>query len=116
MPNFNTAPQQHEVKLFERIDFEAINRSALSVFPSLLERWLPNGRAEGKEYVALNPRRADRNLGSFRINTRNGKWADFAVKGASGGDVISLTAYLFNLTQVEAARKLAAMMGIRAYE
>jgi hypothetical protein len=55
--------------------------------------------------------RADRTPGSFKINLRSGRWSDFAT-GAKGGDVISLAAHLFGLSQVAAARKLAAMLGI----
>jgi hypothetical protein len=75
---------------------------------------LPGGRFEGDEYVALNPKRADRHLGSFRINSRTGRWADFAVDGARGGDPIALAAYLADLTPAVAAEKLAAMLGIKA--
>jgi hypothetical protein len=95
-----------------RVNFENINRAALAVLPSLLARWLPGGRTEGAEFVALNPRRADRHLGSFRINTRTGQWCDFAVEGARGGDVVSLAAFLGGIGQGEAARRLAAMLGI----
>jgi hypothetical protein len=96
----------------DRIDFAAINRAAMMVLPTLLARWLPGGRTEGAEFVALNPRRADRHLGSFRVNTRTGRWCDFAVQGARGGDVVSLVAYLGGIGQAEAARRLAAMLGI----
>ena len=93
------------------IDFPGINRAALAVLPSLLDRWLPDGRREGHEWVARNPRRLDRNLGSFRINMSTGRWSDFAT-GDAGGDPISLAAYLFDLTQTEAARRVADMLGI----
>ena len=33
--------------------------------------------------------------------------------GDRGGDPVSLAAYLFGLTQTEAARRLAAMLGVR---
>ena len=92
------------------VDFEGLNRTALDVLPALLRRWLPGGRLEGDEYVARNPRRHDRSPGSFKVNTRSGKWADFAT-GDGGGDVISLAAYLFDLGQGEAARRLADMLG-----
>ena len=95
-----------------QLDFARVNRAALAVLPTILQRWLPGGRVEGTEYVCLNPKRADHNLGSFRINMRSGKWSDFAVDGASGGDVVSLGAYLFNLKQGEAARNLATMLGL----
>jgi hypothetical protein len=94
------------------IDFRGVNRAALGALPRLLQRWLPGGRIEGVEYVALNPRRADHRPGSFRINTRTGRWADFAVADARGGDVVSLAAYLGGIGQAEAAECLAAMLGI----
>jgi hypothetical protein len=89
-----------------------VNHAALCVLPRLLQRWLPGGRIEGPEYVALNPCRADRRPGSFRINTRTGRWADFAVADARGGDVVSLAAYLAGISQIEAAERLAEMFGI----
>jgi len=94
-----------------RLDFAAINRAALGRLPALLARWCPNGRTVNHEYVALNPTRADKRLGSFRINLRTGKWADFAT-GDKGGDIISLAAYLHGLSQAEAARGLADMLGV----
>jgi hypothetical protein len=93
------------------VNFDYINGCALRAFPALLERWLSGGRREGCEYVAPNPMRLDRHLGSFRINLRTGRWADFAT-GDRGGDVVSLAAYLAHLKQSEAAEKLAHMLGI----
>ena len=95
-----------------RIDFARINSAALAALPSLLSRWLPDGRREGHEWVARNPRRADRNLGSFRVNMITGKWADFATDDR-GGDVVSLAAYLAGTGQADAARNLADMLGVR---
>ena len=96
------------------LDFAGINRAALAQIDLILARWLPGGKREGVEYVALNPRRPDRKPGSFKINTRTGAWGDFAV-GAKGRDLISLAAYLFALGQGEAARRLAGMLGINPY-
>lgn len=97
---------------FRQLDFKAINAAALSVLPALVVRWLPDGLLRGHEYIARNPRRADRQAGSFSINIRTGKWADFA-SGDSGGDVISLAAYLFGKSQRKAADELAMMLGMR---
>jgi hypothetical protein len=94
-----------------RLDFAAINAAARSELATLLVRWLPDGRVNGREYEARNPRRGDRHPGSFRVNLRTGRWADFAV-GASGGDPVSLAAYLFALSQTDAARRLADMLGV----
>src|SRR4051794_36801881 len=94
-----------------RLGFAAINAAARSELVTLLARWLPDGRVSGREYEARNPRRGDRHPGSFRVNLRTGKWADFAV-GASGGDPVSLAAYLFALSQTDAARRLADMLEV----
>jgi hypothetical protein len=94
------------------IDFAAVNRAALARLPDILARWLPGGRIEGTEYVALNPRRADQRPGSFKINLDTGRWADFAVADARGRDVVSLAAYLGGVGQSEAAERLAGMLGI----
>jgi hypothetical protein len=96
-----------------RINFQRINTAALAVLPTLLMRWLPGGKVEGSEFVAHNPRRPDRHLGSFKINLHTGRWADFAT-GDSGGDPISLAAHLAGVSQVEAAKRVAAMLGIEA--
>ena len=69
-----------------QINFTAINRAALACLPAILNRLLPRGQREGRELVALNPRRADRHLGSFRINLCTGRWADFATRD-KGGDL-----------------------------
>ncbi len=98
-----------------RIDFPAINRTALASLPALLRRWLPDGRLVGREYTARNPTRADRQPGSFRINVNSGRWADFAT-GDKGGDVVSLAAYLSGTGQGEAARALASMLGVRGHD
>ena len=95
-----------------RPDFERVASVARRDAPAVLRRLLPHGRLQGPEWVALNPTRADRRPGSFRVNVRTGRWADFAT-GDKGGDPISLAAYLFGLSQGEAARRLTAMLGVR---
>lgn len=97
------------------LDFKGINSAAVRLLPIILARWLPQGRRVGREYTALNPTRLDRHLGSFKIvifGPQIGMWTDFAT-GDKGGDVISLAAYLFGLSQTEAARSIADMLGCR---
>ena len=94
------------------VDFGRVNAAALAALPALLDRWLPDGRKQGGEWVARNPKRSDRRAGSFSVNLRTGRWADFAT-GDKGGDPVSLAAYLHVLTQAEAARRLADMLGVR---
>ena len=79
--------------------------------PGCLQSWLPEGRHTGVEYKAMNPKRDDRKLGSFSINTQTGRWADFAT-GDAGGDLISLYAYLHTCSQIAAARELASILGV----
>jgi hypothetical protein len=94
-----------------RINFEAINNAAIESLPAIVHRWLPDGNREGPEWVCLNPRRNDRNLGSFKVNLHTGMWGDFAT-GDCGGDPVSLAAYLHDLSQVKAAKQLAKMLGV----
>ena len=96
------------------IDFDKINRAALGRLPDLLFRWLPDGRKDGHEWVARNPRRADKRPGSFRVNMVTAKWADFATNDR-GGDPVSLAAFLSGLSQIEAAKNLAEMLGVDPY-
>ena len=93
-------------------DFAAVNAAALACLPALCALWLPYGFRRGNEWIAKNPRREDRRPGSFSINLTTGRWADFALSDARGGDPISLAAYLAGLSQTEAARKLAEMLRV----
>ena len=97
------------------IAFRRIAESALLHSDVLVRRWLPDGRREGTEWVARNPRRDDRRLGSFKVNLRTGAWGDFAT-GDCGGDLISLSAFVFNIKQSEAALKIAAAVAVDPYE
>lgn len=97
----------------KKLPFQEINIVALKNIELILSRWLPNGRKSGQEYIAKNPTRADHKTGSFKINMITGRWADFAT-GDRGGDPISLAAYLFGLSQGEAARNLAKMLGMES--
>jgi hypothetical protein len=95
-----------QVRPPSRIDDDRLKRAAASRLDQLLPKWLPNGHRAGSEWVARNPTRDDQEPGSFKINLRTGRWADFAT-GDKGGDIISLLAYLHNTSQSQAARLLA---------
>lgn len=95
-------------------DFKAISDAALVRFDSVMD-WLGlgGGKHAGQEYLPTNPTRQDHKPGSFSINMDTGKWAEFAGDGKeSGGDLISLVAYIRRCTQGEAARELAAFLGM----
>ncbi len=96
------------------LDFRKISSAAAANAETIVARWLPDGRREAGEWVARNPKRADARLGSFKINLRTGKWGDFAT-GDKGGDLVALAAFLFDLKQDEAARRVAEMIGVDPY-
>ena len=98
-----------------RVSFRRIADTALRHVSTIVPRWLPDGRREGAEWVALNPTRTDHRRGSFKVNLSNGRWSDFAT-GHCGGDLVSLAAYLNGMTQVDAAVRIAEMIGIDPYE
>ncbi|MFC1551533.1 hypothetical protein ACFL6P_03095 [Candidatus Latescibacterota bacterium] len=95
----------------DRIDFEAVNQTALLNIDLFLESLLPGGDTVGHEYVVKNPTRVDNRPGSFRINKKTGVWSDFAT-GDSGGDLISLIKYVKDVSMSEAAREIEKMYGV----
>src|ERR1700744_5700156 len=97
------------------IDFEGIAAAALANAHSLLPELVPNGRFERDEYVTLNPSRADKNLGSFKINSRTGLWKDFAIQ-VTGNDIISWYAHACGLKQGEAARQIAERLAVSTHK
>lgn len=98
-----------------KIAFRRIAEAALGNADTIVQRWLPDGRREGAEWVAKNPTRADRRAGSFKVNIRTGAWGDFATD-RRGGDLIGLAAYLHHMSQSDAAMRVASMLGIDPYE
>ncbi len=94
-----------------RIDIGQVAKAALARPVVCLSRWLPGGKQQGTEYLSLNPTRPDSQPGSFSVNVQTGRWADFAT-GDKGGDLVSLVAYLDGVSQSEAARRLADVLGV----
>ena len=107
MPINRTTSRPHRT----RIDFLEVDEAALLALPEILDRFAPGGVIHGVEWSGRNPRRVDRRPGSFKVNVKTGRWADFAT-GDAGGDVISLVAYLADLSQREAAYRLSDMLGL----
>jgi hypothetical protein len=92
-------------------NIQFIAQQALSCCANILSHWLPGGKNSGGEYVVRNPTRPDHDAGSFKINTKSGKWSDFAT-GDKGGDLVALVAFVDGIGQYDAAKKLATFMGI----
>ena len=70
-------------------------------YTNYVQQLIPGGVFESNEYIVKNPTRHDVTAGSFKINTSNGSWADFATSD-KGGDLISLVSYIKNISSVEA--------------
>ena len=71
----------------------------------ILKRLVGNGKIEGGDYVALNPKRNDSKLGSFRIDIQTGRFHDFAT-GDRGGSILDLAMFVYNCDLLTAAQKL----------
>jgi putative DNA primase/helicase len=96
-----------------RIDFNAINAAALPRLPELLARLLPGGRARGAEFEVGSLRgEPGRSLRIRLHGARAWVWCDFATD-ERGGDIISLAAAVWRMSQGEAARRLAELLSVR---
>jgi putative DNA primase/helicase len=95
----------------EKIDIKLIAQTALGQTEPLVQNWLPNGKREGVYWISLNPTRVDNKTGSFKVNINTGQWGDFATED-KGGDLVSLYAYLNNVSQTEAAKAVASSIGM----
>src|SRR5262249_26766866 len=93
------------------MNFDEINRVALSRYPDLLTEWLPSGQMQGREYQCGNIQGLPGK--SLKINVDSGRWADFA-GDLKGGDPVSLYAAIHGLRQGDAARELAQVLGVEA--
>jgi len=96
--NYNTPKRKYA-------NFQEIKRKYRGNPLPILRELVGQGRVEGSDYVALNPRRKDVKLGSFRIDISTGRFHDFAT-GDSGGSVIDLVMFVYNCGIVDAARRL----------
>lgn len=111
--HYRDVPQSNNSRAHNQphIDFEQLKNKARPYTLAILQRALPGGKLVGHEYVTLNPRRSDKRLGSFKFNINNHKWQDFATIDKKGGDIISLWAYVYGISQSEAARQLLVIVG-----
>lgn len=91
-------------------------RYALNASETLLSEWLPEGTRKGREWVAANTARSDRQAGSFGVSLDTGRWNDFADSGAHGGDLVSLLAYLRGCGQLDAAKEVDERLGLGLFK
>ncbi|AGW13787.1 putative DNA/RNA helicase, superfamily II [Megalodesulfovibrio gigas DSM 1382 = ATCC 19364] len=90
------------------LDFAAINAAALAACPEILKGWLPGGEKQGKNYVCGDLAGSPGH--SLSVHLEKGFWKDFGT-GEGGGDLISLYAAIYQLSQGAAAKALARELG-----
>jgi len=95
-----------------REDFLRVASAALTSIESLVGDWLPNGVREGREWcVGSRDGEAGKSMKICLSGDAAGRWSDFSA-GDSGGDLISLYAYIHGLEQVDAMKAIATSLGI----
>jgi len=77
------------------VDYEVIKNTVQADILGYVAKWLPDGKQQGREWVARNPKRDDNNPGSFSVNLDTGIWTDFAAKGVGSKEITSLYHYLY---------------------
>ena len=101
---------EQDASKVDHVNFQAVGSAAKGSAKLLVERYLPGGRWEGREYVVRNPTRNDNREGSFKIRD-DGVWSDFALDNESG-DLIDLVAMLKGKSKLEAARELRDVLNV----
>jgi putative DNA primase/helicase len=91
-----------------------IVESSLQHSERIVKSWFPVGKMRGNEYLTLNSKRGDKDIGSFCINLQSGKWSDFAGgNDAKGGDLVSLHHWYFATESMSySAKVVGEMVGI----
>ncbi len=92
------------------LDFARIKADAARHAEAICRRYLPDGKQEGHDWVALSPFRQDNKPGSFRVDLRNGTFTDFATH--DHGDLIDIVRCVSRHgSGTDAARELARFLG-----
>ena len=87
------------------ISFQELKQQHKQCPIEILKRLVGNGKIEGGDFVALNPKRNDSKLGSFRIDIQTGRFHDFAT-GDRGGSILDLASFVYDCDLLTAAQKL----------
>ena len=96
-----------------RLDFDRIAEAARPHLPELVARWLPAGRRDGALWRCGSIHGTPgQSLAITIVGPKAGRFRDFADERVRGSDAIALAAAVFNLSQFEAATRIAQMLGI----
>ncbi len=100
--------KNYNIQKGKYVNFQEIKRKYSENPLPILRQLVGEGKIEGNDYVALNPRRNDKHRGSFRIDIATGRFYDFATEDR-GGSVIDLAMFVYNCGIVEAAQRLESL-------
>ena len=97
---------------------QRVSEYCASIAVSLARTLLPEGSIQGRNWVAKNPTREDKNIGSFSVivlGESSGVWKDFAT-GDGGSNFISLVMYIKRRQNtreeyIKTAKELAQLVG-----
>ncbi len=98
------------------IDFPRIADGARGIAQQLLLELLPDGEERGHDWWARNPRRNDKEIGSFSVRIETGGFNDLAEPEHFGRDYIGLVAFCRGHDDMaKAALELAEKLGVDPY-
>jgi putative DNA primase/helicase len=95
-------------------DFSRVKAAALQSIETLVQQWLPNGVRDGNEWcVGSRSGEAGQSMKIHLSGHKAGVWSDFSGDdGDAGGDLISLYAYIFQVSQWSACKAIAVDLGL----
>ncbi|WP_417811825.1 hypothetical protein [Thalassospira alkalitolerans] len=105
--------QKYRLKPWESNIFDEVKGAAAWRIERIARVWFSTPRKSGDVLSGKRPRGGDLLPNTFTVDLRTGSWEDLAT-GNSGKDIISLYAYVFGLTQIEAVKELAVQLGVYA--
>jgi uncharacterized protein (DUF927 family) len=95
-------------------DIKRVAEAAKGHGEAILARWLPGGKVDvSGEYWVLNPRRADKTIGSFHVTVSTGKGFDHSSKDGFG-DYVGMVSFVQSCSQSDAADALTDFLRIQA--
>jgi len=115
MKKSNTVRQAKQARIrrsknAEVNEFKIVNELLLEDSMGYLPDWLPGGKKVGNEYVCGSIHGGSGS--SFSVNLNHGKWLDRADEDYRGGDLVSLYAKCFDVSQSKAMTTLKAELGL----
>lgn len=93
------------------INYQSLNQYVLGSAwrKAILQQWMDKDCLHENHYIGYNPKHEDAAYAALFVNLNTGRWRD-SLTGDAGEDIISLCAYLFNLSYHKAALRIIETM------